>query len=97
MATVPKDCSIRARAHEWTPDQAERAALQAGLAPLSPLHWKVIALYREELARTGLGPSLGRLASLCRLGTDDLRALFPGETDRLIARVAGSPPTHPAG
>ncbi|HUL75904.1 MAG TPA: TusE/DsrC/DsvC family sulfur relay protein [Vicinamibacteria bacterium] len=97
MAATPDGGRGRAGAREWTPDQAEQAALEAGLGPLSPLHWKVIALYREELARTRFGPTLGRLASLCRLGTDDLHALFPGETDRLIARVAGSPPTHPAG
>ena len=76
---------------EWTPDRAEQVALEAGLTPLGPLHWQVITVYREEVAKTGRAPALEPLASFCSLSTADLRALFPGDTDRLLARIAGSP------
>jgi sulfur relay (sulfurtransferase) DsrC/TusE family protein len=92
MTPRPEPAAPRARAAEWTTDRAEQVAREAGLAPLDPRHWKIIALYREELARTGLGPTIDRLAPLCGLSNADLRALFPGETDRLLARIAGSPP-----
>jgi sulfur relay (sulfurtransferase) DsrC/TusE family protein len=91
MTARPEHVTPRANVVEWTPDRAEQVALEAGLTALAPLHWKVITLYREELARTGLGPALERLASLCCLSAADLRALFPGDTERLLARIAGCP------
>ena len=91
MTARPQHASPRGKVVEWTPDRAEEAALEAGLPPLGPLQWKVVALYREELASTGVRPALERLASLCHLSTADLGALFPGDTGRLLARIAGRP------
>ncbi len=91
MTVRSEDGTLGASGVEWTPAHAERVALDAGVAPLGPLHWKVIALYREEVARTGLEPDLERLASLGRLSTADLGALFPGDTGRVLARIAGPP------
>lgn len=74
---------------EWTPEIAEVIAREAGIATLTPEHWKVIALCREDAARKGRSPGLARITDLTGLNTEALRALFPEGLGKLAARIAG--------
>jgi tRNA 2-thiouridine synthesizing protein E len=75
----------------WTPETAEVLAREAGVDPLTDLHWKVIALCREEAARSGRPPDLRSLCDLSGLDGAALRRLFPDKPHRLAARIAGLP------
>jgi sulfur relay (sulfurtransferase) DsrC/TusE family protein len=74
---------------EWAPEDAGALALQAGIARLTDRHWMVIASCREEAARCGHAPGLRRLQMLTGLDAGELRELFPGKVETLIARIAG--------
>lgn len=76
-------------APEWTPEEAHALALQAGIARLSDRHWMVIASCREEAACCGRPPGLRRLQVLTGLDAGELRELFPGKVETLVARIAG--------
>lgn len=77
---------------EWLPEDAARCALQAGVGALGDHHWKVIASMREEAARLGRLPSMRRIQKLTGFGAAELHELFPGNTESLIARLAGFGP-----
>jgi tRNA 2-thiouridine synthesizing protein E len=81
---------------QWTPEIAEALARRAGIAALTDLHWKIIALCREEAARRGRTPDARSLSSLSGLDIGELRQLFSDEPARLAARVAGLSVTDPA-
>ena len=74
---------------EWTPEVAELLARAAGIAVLTDGHWKVLALCREEAARSGRSPDLERLCELSGFDEAELRRLFPGDPARLPIRIAG--------
>lgn len=76
---------------QWTPAIGEALAHEAGLPPLTTLHWRVITLCREEAARTGRSPRAARLAKLAGLAPGELAELFPKSPETLAARVAGLP------
>ena len=76
---------------QWTPEVADELAREAGLAPLTERHWKVVTLCREDAARTGRSPGLRRLARLSGVGVEELHRLFPAEPATLAARIAGLP------
>ncbi len=78
-------------AGQWSRDIAEAIAREAGLA-LTPEHWKVIEICREDAARRGgEAPGLRRLTQLSGLQTKDLYRLFPKGPGKLAARIAGLP------
>jgi hypothetical protein len=64
-------------------------ARNAGIGGLSDHHWKVLTSFREEVARTGHAPGLRRLETLTGLDAGELRKLFSGDPEVLIARLAG--------
>lgn len=74
---------------EWSPERAEALARLAGLGGLGERHWRVIASAREDAARRGRAPRLRRIEALTGLAAGELHALFPGETETLITRIAG--------
>ena len=74
---------------EWSPAKAEALARRAGLRELGERHWRVIASAREEAARNGRAPRWRRIQELTGLGDGELRTLFPGDSEALIARIAG--------
>jgi tRNA 2-thiouridine synthesizing protein E len=80
---------------QWTPALAESLARSAGIARLTPRHWKVILCCRETMAREGTPPSLERIARLAGLGPFDLARLFPRSTGESVARLAGMPRPTP--
>ena len=74
----------------WTPDAAEAVASAEGLA-LTERHWCVIASARELIARTECNLSLDDVSATCGMSLDELRQLFPGAAEDLLARLAGAP------
>jgi tRNA 2-thiouridine synthesizing protein E len=82
---------------QWTPEIAEAIAAEAGLARLTPEHWTVLALSREDSARRGFPPCAKRLCELTGLPETRLGQLFPGNAGALAARIAGlsRPPARP--
>lgn len=76
---------------EWTPDIAEAIAAEVGIAALTPEHWTVLALCREETARRGFPPCPTRISQLTGLREALLGQLFPGNPGSLAARIAGLP------
>jgi tRNA 2-thiouridine synthesizing protein E len=75
---------------DWTPEVADELAKREGLA-LEETHWLVITTVREAIARYGRAPSLRETAALCAMTVDELKALFPGAAERVLARLAGAP------
>jgi len=73
----------------WTPDVAETLAREAGIPMLTERHWKVLALCREDAARLGRPPGPARICELSGFEAEELERLFPGDPDRLAAKIAG--------
>jgi sulfur relay (sulfurtransferase) DsrC/TusE family protein len=73
----------------WAPEDALRIAREAGLEALGDHHWKIIASCREEVARTGRKPTLAQIETLTGFDAGQLHALFPGDFDTLVTRIAG--------
>ena len=80
----------RAATADWTPDLAEELAGDAGIA-LGEKHWSVIASSRELIARNGRVPSLDEVGAMCGVTPAELRTLFPGGAEEVLARLAGAP------
>lgn len=76
---------------QWTPEVGEAIAREAGVAPLSDKHWKVITFCREDAAREGAAPGLRRIAKLSGVSMKELYELFPKGPGKLAAQVAGLP------
>jgi sulfur relay (sulfurtransferase) DsrC/TusE family protein len=74
---------------EWTPETAEIMAREAGIGPLTPDHWTVLAHCREDTARRGSAPCLRRLSEITGLREARIGQLFPGSPASLVARIAG--------
>ena len=76
---------------QWSPAVAEAIAEEAGIAPLTERHWKVITFCREDAAREGQSPGLRRIAKLSGVDMKELYQLFPKGPGKLAARIAGLP------
>jgi sulfur relay (sulfurtransferase) DsrC/TusE family protein len=74
---------------DWTPQFAEEAANAAGIA-LGQQHWRVIAQSRELIARRGRAPSLAEVSASCGVTLTELRELFPGGAEEVLAQLAGA-------
>jgi sulfur relay (sulfurtransferase) DsrC/TusE family protein len=77
---------------DWTPETAEAIAREAGIGPLTPDHWTVIAQCREDSARRSFSPGLRRLSEITGLREARIAQLFPGSPGSLVARIAGVDP-----
>lgn len=77
--------------NQWTPAIAEAIASSSGIDRLTDKHWKVIAQCREEAARGGQTLGAGRISTMSGLDGTELMRLFPGDPEKLIARIAGLP------
>ena len=75
---------------DWTPKAAEEAAEAEGIA-LSEKHWRVIAGSRELIASHGRTPSLAEVSETCGVALRELKRLFPGGTEHVLAHIAGVP------
>ena len=76
---------------QWSPAVAEAIAEEAGVAPLTERHWKVITFCREDAAREGQSPGLRRIAKLSGVDMKELYQLFPQGPGKLASRIAGLP------
>ena len=74
----------------WTPESAEDLAAEEGIA-LSEKHWRVIAGARELIAASQRVPSIAEVSEKCGLALRELKQLFPGAAEDLLARLAGAP------
>ncbi len=75
---------------DWTPLLAEDVASVYGVK-LAEKHWRAIVSARELIARTGRVPSIEEIGRACECSVADMKRLFPGGVERLLARVAGAP------
>lgn len=75
---------------DWTPQLAEEAAGVEGIA-LGEKHWCAIAGARELIARNDCAPSLAEIGAACGVTVAQLKALFPGGAEDILARLAGAP------
>ncbi len=93
-------------AFAWTPEVAEELAREAGLAGLTPRHWRVILCCREAAAREGFAPDLSTVSRLAGLSRAELERLFrrpssepsapfdpfePFDSFQALNRIAGLP------
>jgi tRNA 2-thiouridine synthesizing protein E len=81
------------RFDDWDDEVAGRLAAAVGLE-LTEERWAVIRVLREDYPRLGETPSLLRVAMMAGTTVDQLRRLFPGQTARTLAFVAGLPKPH---
>jgi tRNA 2-thiouridine synthesizing protein E len=79
----------------WTPQIAEELAREAGIAELTPAHWRIIEFCRADARSQGQSPGVRRICQHLGLPTRDLYLLFPRGPGRLAALIAGQP--KPAG
>ena len=77
--------------NQWTPEMARAIAEEAGIGPLTERHWKVISFCREDTARSGQAPDIGRIAALSGVGRHELSELFPNGAGKLAAQISGLP------
>ena len=75
---------------DWTPQAAEQLAREEGIA-LGEKHWCVISSSRELTARNGRTPSLDEVTAMCHVTLAEVKTLFPGEAEEVLARIAGAP------
>lgn len=72
----------------WTPGAAEAIARQSGLS-LTATHWLVLCCAREACLSGSRVRDLDALATRSGLAATEIRALFPGDSCALVARLAG--------
>lgn len=78
---------------DWDDEVAARLAAEIDVE-LTEDRWRVIRLVREDYPRVGETPPLIRVAMLAGTSLDQLHQLFPGNTARTLAYVAGLPKPH---
>ena len=74
---------------DWTPGVAEELAGREGIA-MGEKHWCVIANLREFIARNQRIPTLLEVSATCGMTPMELKRLFPGEVEEVLARLAGA-------
>lgn len=74
---------------DWTPRMAEDLAGCEGIV-MGEKHWCVIAGSREFFARSGRMPSVDEVSVMCGVTPAELKALFPGEAEEVLARLTGA-------
>lgn len=75
----------------WTREQAERDAVELGVAPLTAEHWAVIEWVRAEYTASGASPNVRRITRGSGVDTKELYRLFPPAPGRVVSRLAGIP------
>lgn len=75
---------------DWTPQLAEDLAERAGIA-LGERLWCVIGALRERLARGGAVPSLAEIGAQCGVTPAEMKTLFSGHAEDVLAQIAGAP------
>lgn len=75
---------------DWTPQSAEEVAKEEGIA-LGEKHWCVITSSRELTARNGRAPSIAQVSAACHVSVQEVRNLFPGDAEAILAHIAGAP------
>jgi dissimilatory sulfite reductase related protein len=76
---------------QWTEEIGVEIARQAGMAPLTDAHWKVIHFMRDRFLATGQAPSIRTLGKESGVTTKELYQLFPKGPAKLAARIGGIP------
>ena len=74
---------------DWTPGEAEELAGREGIA-MAAKHWCAITSTREFIARNQRIPSLNEVSAMCGVTPAELKLLFPGEVEEVLARLAGA-------
>jgi TusE/DsrC/DsvC family sulfur relay protein len=75
---------------DWTFEIGISVALELGVG-LTPDHWKIINLAREDFAQHWRSPTLDELVVHCDSDSSVLAHLFPNAPETTIARIAGIP------
>lgn len=74
---------------DWTPEVAEDLAVREGIA-MGERHWCAITSTREFIARNDRVPSLREVSVMCGMTPAELKTLFPGQVEEVLARLAGA-------
>ncbi len=75
---------------EWDRQLAETLAESIGIT-MTDDHWTVVEFMRSDYADNGVTPTLRRVATVGRVPTKQLFALFPKKPARKMAYIAGLP------
>jgi len=76
---------------QWTREMAPIIAAQDGIDELTPRHWEVLDLMRNEYEAHGTGPAVRALSKLSGVPIKELYQLFPNGPAKQAARIAGIP------
>jgi sulfur relay (sulfurtransferase) DsrC/TusE family protein len=74
---------------DWTPESVEEMARHEGIA-LGEQEWRAIASARELIARNGTAPSLDQINRSSGVPLAALKAMFPGNTEKILACLSGA-------
>jgi len=75
---------------DWPHELAEELARAGGIG-LGEKHWRVIIGSRDLIARYRRSPSLAEVSANCGVSLAEVKQLFPGVVEEVLARLAGAP------
>jgi tRNA 2-thiouridine synthesizing protein E len=73
----------------WSPAVAEALAMQAGLAGLDQMHWRIIDFVRDRYLRFGAMPPMRHVCRKLGIGRNEVKQVFG--TCRSLWQIAGLP------
>jgi len=76
---------------DWNEELAVELAAEAGLTPLTDVHWRVLRFQRQYYHENGRAPLNRQLAQGTEMPLLELNCLFPGGIRRGARRIAGLP------
>ena len=76
---------------DWNEELAVELAAEAGLTPLTDVHWRVLRFQRQYYRENGRAPLNRQLAQGTEVPLLELNCLFPGGIRRGARRIAGLP------
>jgi TusE/DsrC/DsvC family sulfur relay protein len=79
---------------DWTEELAKKIADCEEIYDLSPRHFEVIYVIREEFSLNGESPTLRRLTKVHGFPTKELYQLFPGGPGKKAAKISGVKKPH---
>ncbi len=76
---------------QWSEAMAVEVAKEAGIDPMTDLHWQVVHYMRSQYLDHGTAPSIRTLGKASGVSVKELYQLFPKGPAKLAAKIAGIP------